>query len=41
MPAHSQRMRAEVIELIKEAVSEYKVGGIAIEVADHTAIFEF
>jgi hypothetical protein len=41
LPAELANKRDEVIAVLKEALIEYKVSGIGVPVADHTAIFEF
>ncbi len=41
LPSELTDKRDELIAVLKEALTEYKVFGIGVPVADHTAIFEF
>lgn len=41
LPSHLESSRAEVVEVLKEALTEYKVAGAGVRVASHEAKFEF
>jgi hypothetical protein len=41
LPTELAWQREEIIQVLKEALTEYKVSGIGVPVADHTAVFEF
>jgi hypothetical protein len=40
LPTELLEQRDEIVHVLKEALTEYKVG-VGIDVADHTALFEF
>lgn len=41
LPPQLTSQREEIIQALKAALTEYKVSGIGVPVADHTAVFEF
>ena len=41
LPSHLESSRAEIVEALKEALTEYKVTGAGVRVASHEAKFEF
>jgi len=41
IPPELESRRSEIIDALKEALTEYKASGIGVPVADHTAFFEF
>lgn len=41
IPPSIEASRNEIIEALKQALTEYKVGGIGVHVASHEAKFEF